>query len=70
MKLNELAERIGAEVVGDGSLSVSACNTLADASQGELSFLANQKYAKQLETTRATGVVVGLSVSSERVTLL
>ena len=70
MKLSELATRIEATIDGDANLDVSACNTLADAQPGQLSFLTNQKYAKDLATTKATAVVVGLGATSDRLTLL
>ena len=70
MKLSELAKWIGAEVVGNGNLDITSANTLEEAGPGQISFLANPKYASQLETTRASAVVVGLNVSSARVSLL
>ena len=45
-------------IEGDPSVVVRAVNTLADAVEGELSFLANPKYRKQLTTTRASAVLV------------
>ena len=70
MTLEELARYIGAEVIGDKSLNVTAVAPLDDAKQGQLSFVANPKYAKQIETTKASALVVGLNVSSDRVALL
>ncbi len=72
MRLDELAREIGADVAGDGSLEVSAVNTLDDAGPGQVSFLTNARYAKQLETTRASAVIVSSSVNqtSPRLTLL
>lgn len=70
MKVKELAEQIGATVVGDPEREVSSCATLDQASENQLSFLANPRYVKQLETTSAGVVVVGLNVNSDRVTLL
>ncbi|MGE5610236.1 MAG: UDP-3-O-(3-hydroxymyristoyl)glucosamine N-acyltransferase, partial [Bacillota bacterium] len=70
MKLKELAKWIGAEVVGDPSIDVNSANTLEEAGPGQVSFLANHKYAKQLENTHASAVVVGLTVNSNHVTLL
>jgi UDP-3-O-[3-hydroxymyristoyl] glucosamine N-acyltransferase len=58
MRLDELARAIGAEVGGDGSIDVSAVNTLEAAQPGQVSFLSNPRYAKQLETTRASAVIV------------
>ena len=68
--LNQLAEKIGAEVIGDGSLAVSSVNTLEDARPGQISFLSNPKYEKHLETTQASAVIVGPDIASPRLTLL
>ena len=39
---------------------IHSANTLEDAGPGQISFLANPKYIKQLETNRASAVVVSL----------
>jgi UDP-3-O-[3-hydroxymyristoyl] glucosamine N-acyltransferase len=70
MVLSELARWIGAEIVGDASIGVASCAGLLDAGAGQLSFLANAKYADQLETTKASAVIVALGVSQPRLTLL
>jgi UDP-3-O-[3-hydroxymyristoyl] glucosamine N-acyltransferase len=62
MTVAELAKEIGAEVEGDGSASVLSAAALEDAQPGQISFLANAKYARQLETTKATAVIVAPSV--------
>ena len=67
----ELAGIIGAEVVGDGSAVIAGVNTLEDATAGQVSFLANEKYAPLLDTTRATAVIVGPKAKpTDRLTLL
>jgi UDP-3-O-[3-hydroxymyristoyl] glucosamine N-acyltransferase len=69
--LSELAAVIGAEVVGDGSAIVTGVNTLENAQPGQVSFLANEKYVRQLETTQATAVIVGPNAKpTDRVTQL
>lgn len=70
LTLKELADRIGAEPVGDPALVLHAVNTLEEASDGQVSFLANPKYLKQLETTRAAAVIVAPAVTSGRLALL
>lgn len=70
MRLDELAGKIGAELVGDGGIEVSGVAALEDAVPGQLSFLANAKYAKQLETTNASAVIVQGKVNSPRLALL
>lgn len=64
--LSEIADHCGAALEGDGSRSVSGPADLGHANAGEVSFLANPRYAPLLETTRAAGVLVGPDVSSSR----
>ena len=57
--LGDLAVRFGLELRGDPGLKVSRVATLSHAGAGALSFLANPRYRKQMESTRATAVLVG-----------
>jgi UDP-3-O-[3-hydroxymyristoyl] glucosamine N-acyltransferase len=61
--LGELAVRFGLTLRGEPSLTVSSVATLSRANAGALSFLANSRYRRQLESTRAT--VVLLSAEDE-----
>ena len=56
--LGELAVRFGLELHGDPSLVVSRVATLSQAQAGAVSFLANPRYRRQMESTRATAVLV------------
>jgi UDP-3-O-[3-hydroxymyristoyl] glucosamine N-acyltransferase len=56
--LGELAVRFGLELRGDPELRVSHVATLAQATEGSLSFLANSRYRRHLGRTRASAVVV------------
>ncbi|WOG25464.1 UDP-3-O-(3-hydroxymyristoyl)glucosamine N-acyltransferase [Endozoicomonas sp. 8E] len=56
--LSELADRLGAELKGDREGCISGLNTLQDAVAGELAFLANPAYARYLETTGASAVIL------------
>lgn len=56
--LAELASVIGAELKGDGAITVTAIATIQAAVEGQVAFLANSKYKKFLETTGASAVVV------------
>ncbi|MFW6058743.1 MAG: UDP-3-O-(3-hydroxymyristoyl)glucosamine N-acyltransferase [Phycisphaeraceae bacterium] len=58
LTLEELAKRIGAELRGDGALPIHGCATLDEAGPTDLSFLANRKYARQLQASRAGAVVL------------
>lgn len=56
--LAQIAEHIHAEVLGDAQHQVSAVATLQNASVNTISFLANTKYKKFLQTTKAGAVLV------------
>jgi UDP-3-O-[3-hydroxymyristoyl] glucosamine N-acyltransferase len=56
--LGELAVRFGLKLRGEPSLTIRSVATLSRADSGALSFLANSRYRRQLESTRATAVLV------------
>ena len=56
--LGELAVRFGLTLRGEPHLKVRSVATLSRAEPGSLSFLANSHYRRQLESTRATAVLV------------
>jgi UDP-3-O-[3-hydroxymyristoyl] glucosamine N-acyltransferase len=56
--LGELAVRFGLTLRGEPSLTVRSVATLSHASAGALSFLANSRYRRQLDSTRATAVLL------------
>ena len=58
LTLSQLAEALGARLVGDGSRRITGLATLADAGPGQLSFLANVQYRKLLASTRAEAVLL------------
>jgi len=55
--LAELAQRIGAELVGDSQYKISALATLQSATPNDLSFIANPTYKKYLATTQAGAII-------------
>jgi UDP-3-O-[3-hydroxymyristoyl] glucosamine N-acyltransferase len=55
---NELAERFGLSVHGDGTVGVRGVATLASAGPGQLAFLANSRYRNQLAACTASIVVL------------
>ncbi len=71
MKLDELAAKIDATIVGgDGSTEITGVAPLKSAMAGQIAFLANPKYAAELETTKASAVIVHHRVAAERLILL
>ena len=57
-RLDELAQRCGATVEGDGATLIAHVGTLEQAGPGAIAFLANPRYRAQLATTRASAVIV------------
>ena len=55
----QIAAQIDAAVEGDAGAVVSRLAALGEAQAGDLSFLANKRYAPQLAATEATAVIVG-----------
>ena len=58
MKLSEIAERLGGVLEGDGDIEITAVAGLKEAGSGDLSFLANPKYAAQVAESGASAVIV------------
>jgi UDP-3-O-[3-hydroxymyristoyl] glucosamine N-acyltransferase len=56
--VREIAALVGGQVVGDGERLVTGVGGLADAVVGDISFLANPKYAPFLAQTKASAVLV------------
>ncbi len=72
--LAELATVIGADLHcapgDDAQRTITGCARLEDAGPNEVSFLANPKYASQLETTDAAAVILSPNVECDGKTLL
>jgi UDP-3-O-[3-hydroxymyristoyl] glucosamine N-acyltransferase len=59
VRLADLAERFGGEVVGRGDTLVRGVASLRNAQPGDLSFFSHGKYRDELNATRASAVIVG-----------
>jgi UDP-3-O-[3-hydroxymyristoyl] glucosamine N-acyltransferase len=68
--LDKLAEYVGGRVSGDPNVLIKSASTLGRAEEGDISFLANSKYEKQLRTTKASAVIVGKETPNATVPLL
>ncbi|MBN2138821.1 MAG: UDP-3-O-(3-hydroxymyristoyl)glucosamine N-acyltransferase [Sedimentisphaerales bacterium] len=68
--LAELAEYIGGRVFGDPDVVIKSASTLGRAERGDISFLTNHRYEKQLRTTKASAVIVGKETTNATVPLL
>ena len=63
LRLSDIAEIAGGELVGDGEMVITGVAKIEEAKTGEITFLANPKYAKHLDQTRASAVIVPLNTA-------
>ncbi|MGN0890847.1 MAG: LpxD N-terminal domain-containing protein, partial [Candidatus Spyradenecus sp.] len=56
MKLNEVVQAVNGTCEADGAIEIRAMASLLEAREGDISFLANQKYAPQMKETKASAV--------------
>ena len=55
--LARLAEFLGCELVGDAGVLITGVSTIEKAGPGELTFLANLKYAPKIKTSGASAII-------------
>ncbi len=70
MRLDALAARLGCALRGDGAVEVTRVAGLEQAGPGEITFLANPRYAEKLGATRASAVIVRPEVETAQPALL
>jgi UDP-3-O-[3-hydroxymyristoyl] glucosamine N-acyltransferase len=68
MKLREIAERLGCQLEGDGDVEIHRVAGIDRAGQGDLTFLAHQKYISKFAKTRASAVIVAPDVLGREAT--
>lgn len=70
IRLAEIASWIGATIDGDDSTEITGLAKIEEAQSGSLSFIANPKYAKYIETSGASAVLVDRQFPASGKTLL
>ncbi|MGH9583791.1 MAG: UDP-3-O-(3-hydroxymyristoyl)glucosamine N-acyltransferase [Bryobacteraceae bacterium] len=55
--LGQLAELLDARVAGEAQIEISGVSTIEHAGPGEITFLANPKYAPKVKSTRASAII-------------
>ena len=58
MKLSEVAEKTGGRLEGDGGVDIRGVAGISEAGEGEISFIANPRYATEAAVTKASAVIV------------
>jgi UDP-3-O-[3-hydroxymyristoyl] glucosamine N-acyltransferase len=62
MKLNEIAAALGCRLEGDAEIEITGVAGMEHAHPGQLTFLANPKYAPKVKHTRASAILVSAPV--------
>jgi UDP-3-O-[3-hydroxymyristoyl] glucosamine N-acyltransferase len=57
--VKELAALVDGKIVGDEGTVLKSLSSLKDAGAGDISFLANKKYASKAQTSRASAIIAG-----------
>jgi UDP-3-O-[3-hydroxymyristoyl] glucosamine N-acyltransferase len=66
MKLQEIAERLGGTVEGDGSLEITGVNGMELAEQGQITYLAEKKFKDKLNASNASAVIVQKTLETDK----
>lgn len=66
MTVNEIAEHIDADVIGDGSIEIHGTAKIEDASPGQITFVSHPKYLRFLASTKASAVIISKSVEASK----
>ena len=56
--LKELAACLGGRVIGDQDVRITGLASLDEAGEGDITFLANPRYAQKVATTKASAVIL------------
>ena len=68
--LSEIAVFLGGRICGNGGILIKRIRGIEDAGEGDLTFVANPKYKKRMETTGASAILVALETTSTGKNLL
>lgn len=68
--LHELAETIGGKVDGDGSIVIHSAAPIETAANGEITFIANEKYLKHLQATKASAIILDDRIKAENLSII
>ncbi len=70
MTLAELAQQIGGDVIGDGSVAVLGVSSIDDVRPGHVTLAENEQYLAKAEASPAAAIVVSLDVPASRKPLI
>jgi len=60
--LEEVAELINGEIVGDGNPVITGASGIKEAKEGDVTFVANSRYAHLINQTNASAIIVSMDI--------
>jgi len=63
--LKDIAELVGGELIGDPGIKISGVAGIKEAEEGDITFLANPKYAPLINTTKASAIIADSEARSD-----
>ena len=70
MKLHQIADALGCRLAGDGEVEIHGVAGMEHATAGQLTFLANPKYAPKVKHTKASAILVSEAVQGLEIACL
>ena len=58
VSIADISALIRGELVGDGNVQIVGCSGIQDAQSGDITFLANLKYLKQAQISKASAIII------------
>ncbi len=68
--VREIADHVKGIVVGDGNVVITGVGSLENATQGQISFVAQRKYLGKMDLSRASAFIVPMEVTEARVPVI
>ena len=66
MKVKDIASLLHGSIVGDAEIEIARVAKIEEATEGDITFLANPKYEKYLGSTRASAVIVSRDLDEKK----
>ncbi len=70
ISLKEIEALVGGEITGDENIVITGVAGIKEAGEGEITFVANSKYASLMDSTNASAIIVSRDVENGRRTLV
>ncbi len=65
VSLREIADLVGAEIIGSSDIIITGISGLKEAKEGDITFLANLKYASLMKTTNASAIIISKDITAD-----